>query len=380
MSFAFDTLPTIHDIPNLKGKRVIVRMSLNVPVQNMKIVDDSRIVAGLPTIEFLRNAGARVIIIGHIGREKNDTLLHVSRYMEQFFSLTFVENIMSTGVYNIVDEMKDGDVIMFENLRRHDGEVNNDDAFAQHLAHLGDVYINDAFPVAHRAHASVVGIPKHIPGYLGIRFMEELQQLSKAFNPEHPFLFILGGAKVETKAPLLNKFITKTDQMIIGGVLANDFFKAQGHEIGQSVTSKEAAPLSLLKKGTVILPTDVHVLRDTRAQIIPLENVKKEDFIYDMGTATLDAIIGYVKKARFVLWNGPVGYCEKGFCNGTEVIAKALCESDAEVIVGGGDTLAAIPKEYLRQFSFTSMAGGAMLDFLAKETLPALEAIFLFQR
>lgn len=376
----FEKLPNIGDCKDLKGKRVMVRMSFDVPIKDEKIADDSRIKAGLPTIEFLRSQGAKVIIIGHIGREKSESLSIVAEYLEKHFPVVFVKNIMGGGAVSAVENMAEGDVVLFENLRQNDGETNNDVQFAQHLAHFADIYVNDDFPVAHRSHASVVGIPKYIPGYFGFRFVEEVSQLSKAFNPAHPFVFILGGAKVETKSPLLKKFISKADTVFVGGVLANDFFKVMGHEIGKSVTSSTEVTLDVTKYKNIMLPSDVMILRNEKKYAVSLGEVGPEDAIFDVGPETVKVLNEKIKTASFVLWNGPLGYCEKDFCDGTLSVAKALSESSAESIFGGGDTIAAVSDDVSDKFTFVSMAGGAMLDFLANETLPALEAVFLNAR
>lgn len=368
-------LPSVEDMGDVKGKKVLLRLSLNVPIKNRKIVDDFRIEAGLRTVEYLRERGAKVIIISHIGREAAESLIYVADYIEQSIPLTFVENIMIQETVNVVDEMKDGDVVMFENLRRYSGEVNNDPAFAEHLAHFADYFVNDAFSVGHREHASIVGIPKYLPTYFGLQFVDEVKYLSRAFDPEHPFVFILGGAKVETKKPLLLKFLGEADTIFIGGVLANDFFKVKGYSVGDSVVSAEKAPAVIADRDDVMLPSDVTVLRKGEKVEVKPDEVKDKDLIYDVGSVAIEELCAKIKEAKFVLWNGPLGYCEKGFCKGTEEVAKVIASSDVESILGGGDTLAAIDDSLYDDFSFVSTAGGAMLEFLADETLPAIQAV-----
>lgn len=368
-------MKTLKDIEDIRGKKVMVRLGLNVPIENGAITDDYRILQMMPTVDFLKGGGARVIIVSHIGREKNDTLKPVADYLSKLFPITFVENIMADDVRQIVDSMNDGDVVLFENLRQHDGEENNDPAFVAHLAQFADIYVNDAFPEAHREHASIVGLPSVLPAYAGLQFEQEVTNLKKAFDPEHPFVFILGGAKVETKLPLMKQFVRTADTIFVGGVLANDFLKAQGKQIGASMTSDEVAPLDITNEPSFMLPFDVVVLRDDEHVICSVSDIQSADKIFDAGPETINKLIEKIKEAKLVVWNGPLGLCEENFCDGTIAIASAIADSSAFSIVGGGDSLAAIPDDVQNRFSFVSTGGGSMLDLLANKTLPAIDAL-----
>lgn len=367
-------MKTIRDIPKLQGKHVLLRMPLNVPVDaSGNITDDFRIQKALPTIEFLRQKGAKIIVLSHIGREPEETLRGVAAYLNTKFPLTFIEDIMSEEAKEKVAGMAEGDVIIFENLRRWPGETANDPDFAKHLASFGDLYIDDDFPAAHRAHASITGIAEHLPSYAGFQFTTEVEQLSKVFNPEHPFLFILGGAKVETKLPLLEKITKQADTVFVGGVLANDFLKAKGINVGKSVTSKESVPADLLHSESLFLPADLR-LKDGGQNAVGLDEVGEEDMIYDIGPKSVEMILEKIKDAKLILWNGPLGFCEKGFCKSTEEVARAVAESEGYSIIGGGDTIAALPSA-MEEIDFISTGGGAMLDFLANQTLPGIEVL-----
>ncbi len=243
----------------------------------------------------------------------------------------------------------------------------------------GDIYINDAFSVSHREHASIVGLPKKLPSFTGFLFEEELKNLSKVFSPEHPFLFILGGAKTETKLPLFAKFIKTADYIFIGGVLANDFLKARGFEVGKSLVSKgiEEEIIRLSQNSKVILSQNVIVGNKDVSIKKSIGNVSEEDAIKDVVVSDLEVLERVIQKSKFILWNGPMGNLEEGFLEGTQKLAKLISQSPAKSIMGGGDTISALGDSVLEKFSFVSTAGGAMLDFLANETLPGIEALEL---
>lgn len=355
-------LPTIKDIPDLEGKRVLVRVDWNVPLENGAVRDDFRIRQSLETIQFLREAKAKVALMTHIESKETDSLQAVYEKAKELLpELTFVE---------------ESDLYLMENLRRNEGEKNNDEGFAKSLAEKGDIYVNEAFSVSHRAHASVVGVPKFLPGFVGLEFAREVENLSKAFNPPHPFVFILGGAKFDTKIPLLNKFKDSADTIFVGGALAHNFFKEKGFEVGTSLVSDGDFGLAaLFATGKVTIPTDV-VVTGSERHIEPANDVHKEEKIVDAGPETVLALTNVIQNTKFILWNGPVGFYEEGFREGTQHVARAIAASGAISIVGGADTLAAIKELGLDdKFTFISTAGGAMLDFLANETLPGIEAL-----
>ncbi len=353
-------MKNITELADLKDVRVLVRLDLNVSIdQSGHVVDDFRIRKSLPTINYLREKGARLILISHIETKDKPTLEPVAKHFKKLGVDCFFEKN-----YKKVLASKE-DIILLENLREHEGEKKNDKKFARELASLADIYVNEAFSVSHREHASVCAITEFIPSYAGFQFDSEVMELAKVFTPEHPFIFILGGAKFETKLPLVDKFIDIADKVFIGGALANDFFRAQGHDIGDSLVSNPAPDLSkFLNNSKLMLPFD-HVLKGTA--------------IMDAGMKTVEVLRKEVEKAKFILWNGPVGAYEGGYRVATLEIAEMIAEATskgAKSFVGGGDTLATIAELKLEDsFTFVSTGGGAMLDYLAKGTLPGIEAL-----
>ena len=366
-------LPTITEIENLKGKRVLLRLDLNVPIENGVIRDDFRIKKSQKTLDFLKKEGAIVIIISHIESGENNTLLPVAKYLD----VPFVDIHTNSFPLKTLSSMGDGDVVLLENLRKDPGEKENSEFFAKKLASMADVFVNEAFSVSHRKHASVVGVPKILPTYFGFLFLEEVENLSKAFSPKHPFVFILGGAKFETKIPLVKKFLNIADKIFIGGALANSFFKEEGLEIGHSLSDNVNLDLKeLLKNKKIIIPKDVVVGAGGHKCIKKIENIDKEDMIGDAGPEFIDEIDKEILSAKFILWNGPLGIFEGGFEEATKGLAKMIALSNATSIVGGGDTLASIKDLNIQdRFSFVSTGGGAMLDFLANGSLPGIDVV-----
>ncbi|MDQ3076559.1 MAG: phosphoglycerate kinase [bacterium] len=367
---------TLKECGDIKGRRVLIRCDFNVPIEEGKITDDYRIKQALPTLKYLREQGAKVVIISHIEGESH-TLKPVYDYLKNIFPIEFCEDCIETG-HQTVMEMKEGEVILCENLRLYDGEKKNDQEFSKKLARLGEIYVNEGFSVSHRSHASVVGVAKCMRGYLGFQFEKEVENLSKAFNPPKPFLFILGGAKFDTKLPLVEKFLPLADTIFIGGALANDFYKAQGLEVGKSKISDASLDLTeLLSNPKVIIAPDI-IVESSRGkkQKQPTE-VESDESILDVGEESIKLLAEKCKDAKCILWNGPLGNFEAGFKEPTEQLAQIIAHSPhAFSIVGGGDTIAAIANQNLQdKFGFISTGGGAMLDFLAKGTLPGLEAL-----
>ncbi len=381
-------MKTLTDIPNLTGAKVLVRVDFNVPVKNAVVTDDYRIRKALPTIEFLKGKGARIVLISHIetadgvaDKTKKPTLAPVADYLNKNgVSVTFVKNW--TNAFEASETLKDGEVILLENIRENNGEKLNDTKFAKQLATLADIYVNDAFSVSHREHASVCAVTEFLPSYAGLQLQSEIENLSLAFNPAHPFLFILGGAKFDTKLPLINKFLKTADTIFIGGALANDALKAKGFEIGTSKLSNGEVDISdIVNQPQIMLPADVviegHITKDITV-------VGKSDVILDAGSKSLAQLKDKIGSAKFILWNGPLGLFEKGFTEGTEELAKLIAGATvssvaggvAKSIVGGGDTLSAISKLNIEdKFTFVSTGGGAILDFLAQGTLPGIKAL-----
>lgn len=362
---------------DLKGKYVIVRSSLNVPMEDGVVVNQFRIARALPTLLHLVGAGARVILIAHAGRDPRVTLKPVCDILAASMPITWSPELLGDGVVEKRNALKDGEVLMLENLRSDEREVANDDEFAKELASLADVYVCDAFAVGHRDHASIVGIPKHLPSYAGINFLMEYEELKRTVKPEHPSVFMLGGAKFDTKMPLVEKFLNSYDHVFIGGALANDFFKAKGFEVGRSVVSDvDLSDSPLIENEKIILPIDVVVDGPAGQRVVSPEEVTSEDTIHDAGPETINMLSLYTKGAKTILWNGPLGNYEQGHDTATLAAAKQIAASDAYSVVGGGDTVASIEKLGLSgDFGFLSTGGGAMLSFLEHGTLPAIKAL-----
>ncbi len=318
---------SIKSVKNIKGKTIIVRVAFNVPIKDGKIEDSFRIKQALSTISFLKKKGAQIILISHL-TEKGGTL----RPIAEFLKVKFIPNLEP-------GEIKDGEAVLLENLRNYPGEEKNDQEFSKKLAELGDIYVNDDFTASHREHASIVGIPKYLPSFMGLLFEDEFKSLSVAFKPKHPFLLILGGVKFETKLGVLDKFLHIADKIFIGGALV-----------------VKALQMPIARNSKIIFPVG-------------------DPMALDANTETLEILRKEIKKARFILWNGPLGNYENGFTKGTIELAKIISKSKAFSIVGGGDTVAVAKKIGLNKFSFVSTGGGAMLDFLANGTLPGIKAL-----
>ncbi|PIR70492.1 MAG: phosphoglycerate kinase [Candidatus Niyogibacteria bacterium CG10_big_fil_rev_8_21_14_0_10_42_19] len=365
----------------LKEKRILMRVDFNVPSRLGKVDDDFRIQKTIPAIKDLIKCGHKIILISHFEqKDKTPTLLPVAAYLKErgLKRLRFVDEVTGDKVKNAVSKMRSGDVILLENLRKDPREKNNNATFASELANLADYYINEAFSVSHREHASIVGVSKLLPSFAGPLFKEEVRRLSRSFRPPHPFLFVLGGIK-PIKLLLLERFLGRADNIIIGGTMANTILYAKGVKVGESIIEKESISKikdNILNSNKILFPSDVVVSRKGRKKTIVLKDVEKNDSIFDLGPDTMRQAEAMIKKSRFVLWNGPLGYVEGGFDGSTLQLAVALSRSKAETIVGGGDTLGFLRKENLSgKFSFISTGGGAMLEFLAYGTLPGINAL-----
>lgn len=362
----------------LRGKRVLLRVGFDTPVENGVVQNDFRIREALPTIAFLTDAGAKVILLSHIGREKNETLAPVHTALSKYMRVAWCPSLSGDEATHSVTALKDGEAVMLENLRGHDGESGNDPALAETLAKLGDIYVNEAFSVAHREHASIVGIPKHLPSYAGIGFAKEVEELSKAFTPTSPSVFVIGGAKFDTKLPLIHKFMDVYEHIFVVGALAHDVWEARGVSVGGSVVGE--VPLTdraIIDSAKVELPIDVRIQSlDGQARLAHPKQVGSVDMIMDAGPESVEHMLSVLKRGGTLLWNGPLGWYERGFTDGTEAFAEGAAESGARTIVGGGDTVAAIEKLGLNEkFTHVSTAGGAMLEYLEKGMLPGIEAL-----
>ncbi len=385
----------------LKDKRVLVRVDFNVPLDdNLKITDDNRIRASLPTIKKIIQSGGKAILMSHLGRPKAKpnpkySLKPAAERLGELLGkhVILAPDCIGDEVNSIISSMKDGDVILLENLRFHEEEEKNDSAFAKKLAGLADVYINDAFGSAHRAHASTEGITKFVAvsaaGYL---MKKELDYLGSAVvNPVRPYCAILGGAKISGKIDVINNLLDKVDTLIIGGGMAFTFFKAQGKEIGKSLLEEEKIGLAkeLLDKFSksgirVLLPVDIVVADefkdDSPSQIVGVDNISSDKMGLDIGPETIKLFSDQIRSAKTIVWNGPMGVFEMdSFAKGTFAIASALSEATAQgavTVIGGGDSAAAITKAGLEdKVSHVSTGGGASLEFLEGKVLPGVASL-----
>jgi len=367
----------IRSAKDLKSKKVLLRCDLNVPVKDGKILDDFRLVRTLSTIDFLREKDAKIILIGHIGRDSKNSLAPTHEFFKKYFPVNFTQEVIGSKTSSAIDSMKDGEIVLLENLRRHEGETENDSIFAKQLASLGDIYVNNAFSVSHRKHASIIGVPKLLPSYAGILFQEEIEELSVALTPPAPALCILGGAKFNTKEPLVRKLLDVYDNVFVSGALAHDFFRTKGYNIGKSLSADTGVNLKeLVENKKIMMPTDVVVQNEDGIFLKKPNEISDNDSIKDSGPETTEKLAELIKNFKFILWNGPLGEYEKGFIKPTETLALALAGSSAKTLIGGGDTIASIEHLELEdKFSFVSTGGGAMLKFLLDGTLVGIEAL-----
>jgi len=389
---------TVRDL-DAAGKRVFVRVDFNVPLQDGKVTDDSRIRAALPTIRHLQQQGAKVILASHLGRPDGKVsdsfrLRPVGERLSQLLGKTVpvTGDALGAGTEDAVRRMRGGEVLLLENLRFHAEEEKNDPKFAEALASYADVYVNDAFGTAHRAHASTVGVAKLRPAYAGFLMEKEIANLGKLLeNPERPFAAIIGGAKVSDKIKVLKNLLAKVDIMVIGGGMANTFLLAQGKPIGKSlaepdrVEDAKAILAAAEEKGVkVVLPVDVvvakEVTRGTEYKTLAAEKVPASWHIVDLGKQSLANIEEALADVRTVLWNGPLGVFEiPSFAHGTKAIARFLAgraEEGAAVVIGGGDSVAAIQQQGLAdKMTHISTGGGASLEFLEGKELPGVTVL-----
>jgi phosphoglycerate kinase len=382
-----------------QGKRVLVRVDFNVPIEDGKVKDDSRIRAALPTIKYLLDHGASVVLMSHLGRPKGKVVESMRlRPVAQVLSTLLRRPVpitgdpLGVGTRDAVARLKPGQVLMLENLRFHSQEENNDDEYARTLASYGEVFVNDAFGTAHRAHASTVGVAKYLPAYAGLLMESEIKALSSLLESvDHPFAVVVGGAKVSGKLGVLKNLMDKLDVILIGGGMANTFLVAQGHTVGKSLLERDLVDdaRSILemaeKRGvTILLPTDVvvakEVTRGAEHKVVPVHKIPNSWSTVDLGPQTIETFTEALEAARTIFWNGPLGVFEvPTFGDGTRAMARYLAgraESGATVIVGGGDSVAALEELGVTdKMTHISTGGGASLEFLEGRELPGISVL-----
>lgn len=354
----------------LKNKKVIVRVDFNVPLVNGEVSLDSdlRIQKSMKTINFLLEEGARVLLISHFGKDEEGTLLPVFNFLSKNMVLYFAKDLNEAR--ELLEKEK---LVLLENLRKNPGEKENDKSFAKEVSEVGDMYVNEAFSASHRKHASIVSIPKYLPSFSGFQLESEIEELSYFLKkPENQSMLIIGGSKFDTKLPLISKFLNLTDQIFVGGALANKFLKEMGYEIGHSYCDDSVVITHLLDHDKIMVPIDV-VTEDGPKDV---DEILPEDFIYDIGPKTVEKIKKEIEYGDVVLWNGPLGFYEKGYKDGSREILEEIARDSSHSVVGGGDTVTLVEEFNLQdEISFISTGGGAMLDFLTNGTLPGIEAL-----
>lgn len=383
---------------DLEGKLVFVRSDFNVPIKNGKIIEDYKITTALPTLQYLLLSGARVVTSTHLGDPAGKTIKSLS--LEPIATklgkllkkkVKFSPKNTGPAVEKLKKELKDGEILVLENLRFNVGEEANDAVFAKELAKNIDIYVNNAFAVSHRAHASVSAIKTFVPSYAGLLLADEVISLDKALHPKKPLVVIIGGAKIKTKLPIIEKFLPVVDHVLVGGGIANDFLKQLGYEVGLSLVSnddKNAAKLKKLYKKfgnkKIVLPMDFVVSKDKLGKksirVVKVDEVAADDYIFDLGPETIQFYTRFIKRAETLVWNGPLGWFEhKDFKHSTMAVAQVFAsrsKGKAFGVAGGGETVEAIKMSKMFEYvDWVSTAGGAMLEYLSGEKLPGLDKI-----
>ncbi len=393
-------IKSIRNAKELAGKTVFLRVDFNIPVKNGKIKDDFKIAANLPAIRFLLRYKCRVIIGTHLGRplkqknKKEYSTKPIARRLGKLLGkkIGFVDDCVGPKVEEMVSKMKEGEVLMLENLRFYKEEKENDKEFAEKLAHSADIYVNNAFAVSHRAHASVSAIKKYKPSYAGLLLENEIISLKKILRPRKPLVVVIGGAKIKTKLPMLKKIRGSAGKVLVGGALANNFLSALKYEVGKSLVDKENIKLAkkiyskyrFLGNKKIILPLDVVVSKRKdgggKVSVKNIDKVNKSDVILDIGPRTIKLFSGFIKEAKTIVWNGPMGKFELDhFHHGTLSIARVIAARSTGIafgVAGGGETVEALKiTKMMNYVDWVSTGGGAMLSFLGGEKMPGLEGI-----
>jgi len=388
---------TIRDV-EVKGKKVFVRVDFNVPLnENREITDDTRIRAALPTLQYLREQGAKLIVASHLGRPKGQfnekySLKPVAKRLSELLGIEvkMAPDVVGPEVEKMAGELQPGEVLLLENVRFYPEEEKNDPEFARKLARLAEIYVNDAFGAAHRAHASTAGIASYLPAVAGFLMEKEINFLSRVLNnPERPFVAIIGGAKVSDKIGVIENLLGKVDALLIGGGMANTFLKAMGYETGKSLVEEDKVNLAgeLMNKAKemgvkLLLPIDVVVAPKIEAGVsgktVAADGIPEEEMALDIGEKTVKLFREEILTAKTVVWNGPMGVFEvEPFDRGTIAVAEAVAESGALSVVGGGDSVAAVEKAKVsNKITHISTGGGASLEFLEGKKLPGVEVLY----
>ncbi len=386
---------------DIAGKRVLVRVDFNVPMKDGQVSDDTRLRSALPTIEHLRSAGAKVILAAHFGRPKGQrnmemSLAPIATALDELIDdveVKFVSDCVGSDAEQAVERLKAGGVLLLENTRFHVGEEKNDPDFAAQLAKLADIYVNDAFSAAHRAHASTEGVARLIPAYAGLALQREIDHVTAALdNPARPLLAVVGGAKVSTKIDLLKNLVTKVDHLFVGGAMANTFLAAKGHDVGASLheidlldTAHEIMDIAGKSGSQILLPVDGVVTKEFKAnaerRVVNVDEIDADEMMLDCGPETVDRLADAIATARTLVWNGPLGAFEIAPFDTATVEAARFAADRAKnhgltAVAGGGDTVAALNHAGAADdFTFISTAGGAFLEWLEGKALPGIEAL-----
>lgn len=391
-------IKTLSSIKNLKGKKILLRVDYNVPLkENGDIQDDTRIKESLPTLKFLRKKGAKIILISHLGRPKGVDeklrLTKIANYLKKItkYPVKKIDEILGEKTKKAISKMKNGDILVLENIRFKPEEETCEEKFTKELASLGEIFVNDAFGTAHRKHASTAGLADYLPAYAGFLMQKEIEELSPILEeePAHPLTMIFGGAKIDTKIGIIKNFLKKADYFLMGGALANTFIAAAGYNIGKSLYESDKINIAreiMLEceklKGKFIIPHDVTVADEisdnAETAHVPVEDVLGDMKILDIGKWTAEKYCNIIEQSGTVIWNGPLGLCEyKPFQAGTKTIAKCIAKSRCKSILGGGDTADCIKRFKIppKKFTHISTGGGACIEFLSGDKLPGIECL-----
>lgn len=381
---------SIKKYKDLKGKKVLLRADFNVPIKNGVVRDDFRITAGLATVRYLQRYKAKIIITSHLGKPKGvydekyslkPVAVRLSRLLGK--RVDFVPGALGFEAGTAISRMKDGDIILLDNLRFNEGEEKNSKKFAKNLAKLADLYVNNAFAVCHREHASVSAIKKYIPSFAGLLLEKEIENLNKIIKPKSPLVVVMGGSKIGTKITLVKNLYPKADKILIGGALANNFLMARGFDIGKSLIDLDSVVFAKkYKKEKILLPTDLLVknLITGKISVRKADEIEREEAALDIGPETIKLFSNYIKRSATIIWNGPMGMFESSrFRNGTMAIGQIIAARSRGKtfgVVGGGETVEALGKTKMQDYvDWVSTGGGAMLSYLGGEAMPGLEGI-----